>query len=203
MPRRCLSVLIAVAFLLSACGGGSDDTAASPSPDPSEPSTTTPAAPTPAETPLPTVTAEAAKMAVAELGSSVADTAEEKAVVEAWMTYWKAVVKTYDDLVPAAGLASARGGPRDDVLSYLSTLKDEGRRSVGWTRENVLSVEVDGNSASLTDCAENFSFEVDAEGRPTEEVTPFYLETGQLTKDGDRWVVTGRTAKPMDRDCRE
>lgn len=206
MFRRLLSVLIAVPILaLSACGGSDEPEAVQPvtttkpqsSPTPSQTPT-----PTPSEVPRPSTTPEAAKLAVTVLGTNVAKTPEERAVVAAWMTYWTAVSKTYDELEPAPGLDSARGKPLTQVLDYLDKLKARNHRSVGWTRENVLRIGVSGDSAVLTDCAENFSFEVDAAGKPTEKPSPYYSTLGQLTRDGDRWIVTTAESRGTDEDCR-
>jgi hypothetical protein len=152
--------------------------------------------------PRPATTAEAAELGVTVLGTNAAKTAEEQAVVDAWMTYWRAVSQTYDTLEPAPGLDSARGEPLTSVLDYLNKLKTRGHRSVGWTRENVLKVSVNGDSAALRDCAENFSFEVDASNKPVQDVTPFYSTIGQLTKVDGRWIVTKLTSEGSSTDCR-
>jgi hypothetical protein len=193
-------------LVLSACGGGSDDGDAikpvestKPSGSPT-PSATT--APTPTEVPRPASTSEAAELGVTVLGTNAAKTPEEQAVVDAWMTYWKAVSQTYDTLEPAPGLDSARGKPLTDVLDYLNKLKTRNHRSVGWTRENVLKISVKGDSAAISDCAENFSFEVDGDNKPVQDVTPFYSTIGQLTKEDGRWVVTQLTSEGSSTDCR-
>lgn len=203
--RALVTLLVAPILVLSACGGGSDDedaikpvesTTPSASPTPSET-----AAPTPADVPRPATTAEAAKVSVTVLGTNAAKNAKEQAVVDAWMTYWDAVTQTYGKLEPAPGLDHARGEPLTGVLDYLNMLKTKNERSVGWTRENVLAVAVDGDSAVLRDCAENFSFTVDSSGKPTEDVTPFYSIIGKLEKDGDRWVITSLQSQGSSEDC--
>lgn len=210
MRRRAMSVLIVVpTVLLSACGGGSagsegnEPVASSAAPSTVASTTPTPTATsTPTEVPRPATTAQAAQLAESVLGTSVARTADEKAVVEAWMTYYDAVSKTYSELSPAPGLDSATGEPLKKVLTYLNTLKTKEHRSVGWSRDNILAVEVRGSSAALRDCAENFTFEVDSSGKPVEDVTPYYLIIGRLEKDGGRWVVTSTSSDGSDEDCR-
>lgn len=204
--RRLLSVLfVAPVLALSACGGSDESAGIKPieSAEPSASATPSATPTAPAETPLPTTTAEAAKLAVSVLGSSVADTADEKAAVAAWMTYWDAASKTFSDLEPAAGLDSARGEPLANVLNYLNELKAKNHRSVGWTRDHVLTIEVNGGAALIRDCAENFSFEVDSAGKPVQDVSPFFDISGSLTKDGDRWIVTVAKTTKVQEDCRQ
>ncbi|MRK01148.1 MULTISPECIES: hypothetical protein [Aeromicrobium] len=203
MKRRVLLITVPV-LLLSACGG-SDDTRTSTPARTTSAATTSPTqteAPTPTETPLPTTTPEAAKVAITVLGSSVAKTAEEKSVVEAWMIYWDAVATTYDELEPAPGLDRSRGKPLKDVMDYLDLLKARNHRSVGWTRDHVLGVSVDGDSAVLRACSENFSFEVDADDNPVEDVTPFYWTTARLSRDDGRWILTSVDTDRLQQDCR-
>jgi hypothetical protein len=207
MRRGALSVLVIVSMLvLSSCGGGddSDTSKAAPSSEPSSSASPTAEA-TDAEAtevPRPATTSEAAELAATVLGTNAARTAEEKTVVKAWMRYWTAVAETYDELEPAPGLDSARGKPLTQVLDYLDTLKSKGHRSVGWTRDNVLEVSVEGAVAVVKDCAENFTFEVDADGKPVEDVTPFYDIVGMLEKrDGD-WAITAMELNRLDKDCR-
>lgn len=200
MRRRVLAGLfVAPIVVLSACGGGSKGTdveiapiesAATPSPSAS-----------PSEAPLPTSTPEAAKLSEARLGSSVAKTAEEKAVVEAWTSYWKAVYQTYGDGEPAPGLDVARGAALDRALDYLNELKSKNRRSVGWTRINVTQIEITGDAATLRDCSDDFSFEVDESDTPVEEVVPFFENLGSLSKVDGEWKVTGVDVTALESSC--
>jgi hypothetical protein len=203
MRRRVLSVMLVVPLMLSAACSGSDDEKAEPvktsSAAPTTPEATTPS---PTQVPLPTTTPEAVKLNTSVLGTSVAKTADEKAVVDAWITYWDAVSKTFGELEPAPGLDSARGKPVTDTLDYLNELKTKKRRSVGWTRDNVMAISVKGDTALIRDCAENFNFEVDANDEPVEKLVPFYLIRGKLTRDGDRWIVTTAETTYLDKDCR-
>ncbi len=200
MRRRALVMTCVVPILvLSACGGGDDsEVEVSPIRSTSTPS----ASASPTAEPLPTTKAEAAMLQKTVLGSSVARTAEEKAVVEAWMTYWQAVSDTYADLEPSPDLDVARGKPQKDVLDYLNELRTKKLRSVGWTRDHVTKVQIVDGSASIADCAENFSFNVDRSDQPVQEPTPFYDLVGSLEQHDGRWIVTAVDSTDLDTDCR-
>jgi hypothetical protein len=204
--RPMITVLVVPVLALSACRGAGEadgEEPRTPTASASPSRTAQTPAPAPADVPRPATTAEAAELGVVVLGVNAARTPEEQAIVEAWMRYWAAVAQTYDQLEPAPGLEeSARGRPLTDVLDRLDDLRSRNHRSAGWTRQNVLEVVVDGDTAVLRDCAENFAFEVDSSNRPTEEVVPFYSTLAQLTKDGDRWVVTAAESQELEEDCR-
>jgi hypothetical protein len=210
MRRLLCTGLLLSMVALSACGGGSDPAppkpkaSASASPTASASTEPTPtASPAPSPVPRPSTTAEAAKMAVVVLGENPAEGPEEEAVVAAWLAYWDAVSLSYAQATVAPELDSvASGQARQNVLTYVSELRSRGHRSVGWARDNVLAIDVTGDAASLRVCSENFSFEVDAQDRPKEKVTPFYLEAAKLRKDGDRWIVDRVDFTYLDRDCR-
>lgn len=205
MRRRVMSMLLVVPVLaLSGCGGGSDSDEVTPlaTPSATASSTAAPSSPSPTTPALPTTTPEAAKLATSVLGTNAASSTEEKAAVDAYMTYYQAVSTTYSELKPAPGLDAGRGKALTKVLDYLNTLKTKNHRSVGWTRDNILAVKVVGDAATIRDCAENFTFEVDENGKPVEDVTPFYLIVGQMEKVDGRWLVTSTTAEGSDTDCR-
>ena len=126
-----------------------------------------------------------------------------KAVVTAWMTYWQAVSDTYADLEPSPDLDVARGEPQTDVLDYLNELRTKKQRSVGWTRDHVTRIEIVDNAAVVADCAENFSFNVDEDGEPVQEVTPFYELRGSLQEEDGRWIVTAVDSTDRQEDCRD
>lgn len=199
MRRRVLAVVFVLPIVaVSACGGSEgSDIEIAPVESSSAPT------PTPSETPLPTTTPEAAELQVSVLGSSVAKTPEEKAVVTAWMTYWQAVSDTYADLEPSPDLDVARGKPQTDVLDYLNELRTKKQRSVGWTRDHVTRIEIVDGAAVVADCAENFSFNVDEDGEPVQEVTPFYELRGSLQEEDGRWIVTAVDSTDRQEDCRD
>jgi hypothetical protein len=200
--RRLLATLVMLSLLaVGACGGG-DSTEGSPS-APSTPNpTTSSAAPTPTEEPLPTDVAEAAKLQLSVLGSSVAETTDEKAVVEVWMRFNRALSDTLGDLEPAPDLALGSRTMQDDMLAYADELTSKDRRVKGWVRDNVTSVRVDNDTAAIEDCAENFSFEVDADGRKVEKISPYLWIVGTLEKSDGGWSITRYQQENREEDCR-
>ncbi|RYJ04841.1 MAG: hypothetical protein EON52_14680, partial [Actinomycetales bacterium] len=148
------------------------------------------ATPTPTPQAFPTDVAAASKIAVSQTASSVARTPEEKATVQSLTDYWAAVVRTYDTLQLDPGLKIARGQALTRVMGYLQDLRGKAHKVKGWTRDHVQKISIDGDKAALVFCTENFTFEVDAQGRKAEDITPFYLATMRLQKIDGRWIVT-------------
>jgi hypothetical protein len=221
MPRgRSLpAVLLLGLVALAGCADGSSDAPAagasadsSPTADPSSASPSSTPTPTPTDQPaaLPRSTTRAKLMHTAALGSSKAVTPEEKAVVSAWMGYWQAASDTYffSPKPPPPTLARfAHGKALQEVQDYHAGLKSNRQRGVGWERDHVQSVEVDGDRATVRDCTENFMFLVDEEGADEGAglgggpKPPWYDVTGELEKRDGRWVVTDSTSKKLTTSC--
>jgi hypothetical protein len=136
------------------------------------------------------------------LVSSAASTPEEHAVVDAWMSYWNNVADTYFNGRPTADLHKvASGDALAQVHAYLKLQKRKGERAVGWAKDHVLSVEVNGDRASVHDCTQNFTFSVDEEGEPATRPDPWYDVTGTLEKQQGSWVVVHQTYKKPKTSC--
>ena len=89
----------------------------------------------------------AASMHKAVLGENAAGPAEEQAVVDAWMAYWQAAADTfYLEKETPAFRQVARGQARTSIVDYMESQKSKGLRVVGWARDTVTSVEVDGDT---------------------------------------------------------
>jgi hypothetical protein len=153
-------------------------------------------------TPLPRSQIRAAVLHIALLGRSPATTAEEKAVVAAWMGYWQAVTNTYYyQRAPRDLTRFAHGPALESVQAHLKALKAGRNRGVGWARDNVTRVQVTGSRATVRDCTENYTFNVDEEGSSLTRPVPWYDLTGTLEKRAGRWVVTDYTSKNLVRSC--
>lgn len=214
---RVLPAVLAVGVLaLTGCEDpvGPDVSSATPSGEPSsesptasvsesaEPTETPSASATSAEQDLPKSQVRASLLHVAALGESSAESPAEKAVVTAWMGYWQATTNTYFYGRPPEQLTRfAAAGALADVRSNLARQKAQQHRAVGWARDNVLSVKVTGDSATLRDCTENYTFDVDEEGAPATKPTPWYDVTGTLEQRAGRWVVVEANSKKLDQPC--
>ncbi len=136
------------------------------------------------------------------LVSSAASTPEEQAVVDAWMSYWNNVADTYFNGQPTADLAKvASGDALAQVHAYLKRQKKKNERSVGWAKDHVLSVTVNGDRATIHDCTQNFTFSVDQEGEPATRPYPWYDATGTLEKQQGSWVVVHQVSKTPKTSC--
>ncbi len=219
--RRLPAVLLLSLTAVAGCSGASpqggptagDTTAASASPS----AGTSAATPTPTTTDRPSGSAspskaapsalphdrlEAASLHTAVLGRNAASTAEERAVVDAWMAYWQGAADTYYSYKVTPEFEQvARGQARSSILGYLADLKAKKKRVVGWARDNVTSVSVDGGSATVHDCTENFTFSVDAEGEPLTKPPPYYDVTGTLQKSQGQWTVVRQRSRELKSSC--
>jgi hypothetical protein len=224
-PRVRTALALVAALVLAGCSGDPADQPAasgstagttseqasqpaassqSPTPTPTE-SASSPADQSTSRSPapdLPRDRAKAAKMHLALLGSSVADSAEEQAVVDAWLRFWQGAADSYFVGKPQpALLQSSAGDAREQILTYLQRLDDQQHRVVGWARDNIQQVSVDGNTARVRDCTENFTFSVDRSGKPVTRPTPFYDVSGDLQQRDGRWVVVAQSSSNLKRSC--
>jgi hypothetical protein len=141
-------------------------------------------------------------MHLAYLQSSSAQSPDEKAVVDAWMSFWQGAADTYYLYKPSDQfLAVARGSAKSDILDYMGKLKSHHQRVVGWAKDNVKKVSVDGDDATVRDCTQNFTYTVDREIEPLTRPTLYYDVTGKLKKEDGRWTVTAQRSKSLNRSC--
>jgi hypothetical protein len=145
---------------------------------------------------------EAASLHLAYLESSVAKSADEKAIVAAWMSFWQGAADTFYLYKPTDQfLAVARGKAKSDILDYANDLKSKQRRVVGWSKDNVNKITIKGNTATVRDCTENYTYTVDQEIEPLTRPTPWYDVTGTLKKEAGGWRVTAQKSKDKLKSC--
>lgn len=225
--RHPLPVALALcALAVSGCTGGSPEAkgghtksasaSATASTTPS-PSTTTSASPSPSPsatatspstlihgqpTSLPHDQVAAAAFHVAVLERNAAKTPEEHAVVDAWMRFWQAAADTYYFAMPRKSLEhTATPAIQQSIVGYMKDKKAHGERVVGWSKDNVLAVHVEGGSATIHDCTENYTFSIDDDGDPVTKPTPWYDVTGTLQKVNGSWVVASQKSVDRKKSC--
>ena len=151
---------------------------------------------------LPRQRIEAANLHYAYLGRNAASTAEEKAAVDAWMTFWQGAADTlYLRRTTALFDSVARSEARSQVVTYLDELRSQRRRVAGWAEDNIVSVKVSGASATIRDCTENFTFSVDRESEPVTRVVPWYDATGTLRRTDGKWAVVDYSSRNLTKPC--
>ena len=190
---RTLAAALALAAglsVLSACSEGEaappptigDETSASQSPSP-RPS----ASPSEAAAEFDDVGSDVLPGAIKVRGD------EQQAVVDAWLAYWAVRTDIFLDaeLDPAALGEVAQGDAADQVISYAAYLQQKGRTSEGDIRLSVGNVRIKGDRATLRSCGENQSTERRADGKPAEQLRPYYELSGALVRqETGQWLVT-------------
>jgi hypothetical protein len=206
--RRALPVLLAALTLLAGCGDSPRSTSsaeptATSSAGATPTSSVSPSSPSPAPPSLPRSRVQSANLHLAVLASSAARTAEERAVVAAWMQFWQGWADTEFFQRPTPAFDRVAGEQvRASTLEHVASVKAERKRVVGWARDNVTSVRVRGSRATVRDCVENNTFTVDHEAEPTSRPAPFLDVRGRLEKVANRWRVVAQDTEELTRDCR-
>ena len=95
----------------------------------------------------------------------------------------------------------ATGAARAAVDDNLADLRRSQQRGVGWSRDNVTSVTVSGDTATVRDCTENYTFNVDADGDAVTNPVPYYDARGRLVKRDGRWYVTSASSAKLTKSC--
>jgi hypothetical protein len=190
----------------SAASSPSDSASSTPSPSSTgstDSTGSTGSSASPSDTPrLPNDRIQAANLHIAVLDQNAASTPEEKAVVRAWMAYWQGAADSYYFYHPTDGFTKvARGTARSSVIGYLDETKAKKHRVVGWARDNVTHVDVNGGTATVRDCTKNFTFTVNSEAEPLTQPDPYYDVTGKLRKDQGRWTVTEQHSRALKHSC--
>lgn len=125
-------------------------------------------------------------------GLNPAKSGEEKAVAEAWFSYWDEVVKSYQE--PAidrdrlAELAKDEGftGPEE----YVARMQQAKTHNVGGMIAGITSMKVTGDSAQVNSCMRSTLVEVNKKGVPVETPEVFLQTKETLEKEGPTWRVS-------------
>lgn len=121
--------------------------------------------------------------------------AEQNAVSEAWLAYWRVRLASYDSVSvdPVALGQVATGSAASEVTGYVETLRRRGHHTVGDMTIGVSRVRVHRDRARLRSCIENRGTDRTEAGKPVEVLTPFYLFAGTLERASGGWRVSSLT----------
>jgi hypothetical protein len=114
--------------------------------------------------------------------------AVEVAYLRFWVERSKALRQAKVD--QAALNRVATGDAAERVLSSVKALADKQQHAEGGSTVNVQSVKVKGETATLTDCFQDRSVVVDAQGKKDESAPTLSLYNVRLEKRTDTWVVS-------------
>lgn len=117
--------------------------------------------------------------------------ADAEAVAEAWLDYWRTRIASYGaaEVLPEMG-AVATDEAMSDVVNYVETLRTRNLHTEGDLVIDVDQIKVDGETATLHSCMDNYSTDRDAKGKPVELLLPFYDATGALVLQDGAWRVS-------------
>ena len=122
---------------------------------------------------------------------SAAATAKEQAVAEVWFSYLEEVVRmmSVPDDSPLRLRQLAVTGGVDGPQLYAEDLVERDVRLEGGMVATLREVEVKGNRATVGGCIHSSMLEVDAAGKPLEDLVPWFRATNSLVWDGQSWMV--------------
>ena len=125
-------------------------------------------------------------------GTNVASTPKEKAVAEAWFTYWEELVRVLGEPDPVGvrlrGLA--RGQALHGPLRYAKELAEGDLRLGGGAIATLSKVDIADGKAVVRGCIRTSMLEVDAANNPVEKLDHPWLATEHtLQSDGVEWFV--------------
>ena len=127
-------------------------------------------------------------------GNIDATTDDEKAVADAWMSYWQSRADSYAAAKVDTDLGRyATGTAVTDVVKYVAMLKSRKLTTVGDTKYDVSDIAIKGDDATLSSCATNKSIDQYADGTPAEQPVPAFAVKGVLAQQGGAWRVVSAT----------
>jgi hypothetical protein len=117
----------------------------------------------------------------------------EAEVEAAYLAFWDMAVRLAESPDPDDPEIAERssGDARDDLVAGLTALRDNDRHSEFGERyeHDVLSVSVDGDTATLEDCAVDDSKIVNGQGETVVEGVGTEKLRVTLNHDGNSWIV--------------
>ena len=127
------------------------------------------------------------------VGRTIAGDAEKKAVQLAYLAFWAERAKALRlAKVDQAALEKVAGGiAAERVVFSVDELAEKKRHTEGGSTVNIQAVTVKGTKATLTDCFQDRSVDLDVKGKPVQVPNLGVIQFGaELTKAGSGWRVT-------------
>lgn len=211
-PRRLLVVAMLSTLVLSGCGGSEDSGLAEATGEVTASSTPMP---TPSPTPSPTVSATPSDDAPANpLGwrAPAADDRpdqegsdlylgrfpervtgpEQLAAAEAFLRFWRVRLELGEkaELDPAAIGEVATGEAAQNTIALIEGIQRRNGSIQGDVVMHIEGVQLQDTRATVRACMENLTTDRDADGEPTETLTPFYTMSADLVRQGEAWRMT-------------
>lgn len=121
-----------------------------------------------------------------------ADDPREQAAADVAITYWQAIFAMYTraKVDRAAFARIAQGRAYDGPIDYVGLLQRNGWRQRGGAVMTVLDVTVGQDSAEVRSCFVNQASNFTRDGKPAEELVPFFVIRNVLVPRGDGWRVS-------------
>jgi hypothetical protein len=200
---RRLAAALPCALVLTVAGCGSDES--SDVPPKLDPSAAASSSPSPSSSPSASASAAAFDDQGHEVvpGTIKTANAREKAVADAWLSYWQVRVDSYGNAKadPAAIGKVATGEAASNIVKYVAYLNQNKLHTVGDIKIGVSKVQLAGGNAAVVTCAENLSTDRRADGRPAEKLTRYYQFAGLVKSSGGTWLVQ-QAVKTSNDKCR-
>lgn len=123
---------------------------------------------------------------------AAASTSDEQAVAEAWFAFYTEMVRMYAGPYVDRGRWSdvATDQAFDGPLRYAEEQSAQGHRHEGGLVVAPTKVDVKDDEALVTGCVRTTFTEVDAAGKPVEQVDPWRTTSDVLVYRGGQWRVS-------------
>jgi hypothetical protein len=134
----------------------------------------------------------------AEFTSSVTGTPEQQAALQTWRTYLQVSAEAFNtqglsistpESVKALD-AVATGNGKTNIFAVVAARRKAGTFSVGRMIVTSASVQVHGNTAVISACADDQSYEVDQTGKTVTPAPGAQAFTSTLVRTARAWKVT-------------
>jgi hypothetical protein len=153
-------------------------------------------------TPTPTVTPSAVTPSAAKtpdskghevfVGQSTATKADQKAVADVWVGFWRMRLNALfaAKVDPAAASEYVQGEALGNMVDYVGQLAKKKLHVQGDMMIGISSISISGSTATVDSCVNDWSIDVDAKGVAKGKPSLFFQSRGTLTKVAGGWRVS-------------